>query len=49
MEIKNIDIKKATIFETEGPYSVLVEVTKETTEKETAVKFRLPRYVYAFR
>lgn len=44
MEIKNIDIKKATILETEGPYSVLVEVTKEATEKETAVKFRLPRF-----
>lgn len=44
MEIKNIDIKKTTIMETEGPYSVLVEVTKEATEKETAVKFRLPRF-----
>ena len=44
MEIKNIDIKKTTIMETKGPYSVLVEVIKEATEKETAVKFRLPRF-----
>lgn len=44
MEIKNIDIKKTTIMETKGPYSVLVEVIKEATEKETTVKFRLPRF-----
>lgn len=44
MEIKNIDIKKTTIMETKGPYSVLVEVIKEATEKETAVKFKLPRF-----
>ena len=44
MEIKKINIEKATIMETEGPYSVLVEVTKEAAEKDMAVKFRLPRF-----
>ena len=44
MEIKNINIKKATIMETKGPYSIIVEVTKEVTEKETTVKFKLPRF-----